>query len=237
MRRVMLGAFEIVFLIAAYWTYVSAKTIFHYQDISRPFANALHVISLERLMGLFREAALQQWFLQHSHWVIVLSDWTYAYGFWAAIGLVAAGLYKFKPEKYQDYRNIMLISFMFAIVIFALFPLTPPRLMGGLGFTDTMAQFGPKSYFSSGEVLGYNRYAAMPSMHYGWSILVMAACLEFKSRWVKAAGFCFPLIIFFAIVVTGNHYILDGVIALPIIAISGYLYGRMKLNWRRMLSR
>ncbi|MCL8010263.1 bifunctional glycosyltransferase 87/phosphatase PAP2 family protein [Streptomyces sp. AS02] len=124
---------------------------------------------------------------------------------------ILAVLYWRRPVDYRWARSAIGFATVFALVGFWLYPLAPPRLMPGLGFIDTVhgpQDFSRPDYGTLTELT--NQYAAMPSLHFGWSlwcglvILVLA-----PRRWMKALGLLHPLFTVTAIVVTGNHWVLD----------------------------
>ncbi|MGV9241796.1 phosphatase PAP2 family protein, partial [Streptomyces nigra] len=96
---------------------------------------------------------------------------------------------------------------------FWLYPLAPPRLMPGLGVVDTVngpQDFTQPDYGTLTELT--NQYAAMPSLHFGWSLWCGVVVAVLAPRWwIKALGLLHPLLTATAIVVTGNHWVLDAV--------------------------
>lgn len=116
------------------------------------------------------------------------------------------------PGVYPLFRNAVLASGALSLVVFALFPLAPPRFMPEHGFVDTIAKesAGYRSFTASPLV---NEYAAMPSLHFGWVLLLaIAVGVVVRSRLIRAVTFTAPPLMFAAIVLTGNHYIVDGVV-------------------------
>ena len=118
-------------------------------------------------------------------------------------------------ERYRELRVAMLVSIGIAMVLFWLLPTAPPRLVPDLGIVDTV---GMNSH-DVGSVYGvsYNPYAAMPSMHVGWSILLAYGIyMAARRRWVRRVALAHPVIMSIAVVSTGNHYLLDGVVGAAI---------------------
>jgi membrane-associated phospholipid phosphatase len=139
------------------------------------------------------------------------------------IALVA--MYRKAPVRYVRWRNALLFMLGFGLIGFLVYPLTPPRLMPArYDFVDTAAEyfnFGPQQRIAlnaNGEPTAAaraafgNLYAAMPSLHVGWSTWSALALLPLvRRRWLKVLICLYPLATIFAIVVTGNHWILDAV--------------------------
>ncbi|MGN9759749.1 bifunctional glycosyltransferase 87/phosphatase PAP2 family protein [Streptomyces sp. SD31] len=149
---------------------------------------------------------------------VVKVDWLrnffdfYYESFHFGIPLAILGvLYWRRPVDYRWARSAIGFATVFALIGFWLYPLAPPRLMPGLGFIDTVhgpQDFTQPDYGTLTELT--NQYAAMPSLHFGWSlwcglvILILA-----PNRWLKTLGLLHPLFTVTAIVVTANHWVLD----------------------------
>lgn len=100
------------------------------------------------------------------------------------------------------------------------------------GFVDTVAVYGGWASFGSEEMAAVsNQYAAMPSMHIGWSTwaaLVLAPLM--RRRWLRWLAVSYPLLTLFCIMVTGNHYWIDGLGGLACLGV-GYLIARVATQW------
>jgi hypothetical protein len=147
-------------------------------------------------------------------------------------------LFRHFPERYQRWRNALAGTTAIALVGFALYPLLPPRLLPpSWGFVDTLRVYGSLWSFDSGAMHKIsNQYAAMPSLHFGWSAwCTLVFVTTVKRPWVRVIALVYPLATTFSIVVTGNHYFLDavgGALALGV----GYCIGigvtNMAARWR-----
>ncbi|MFB7594442.1 bifunctional glycosyltransferase 87/phosphatase PAP2 family protein [Streptomyces sp. NPDC056160] len=126
---------------------------------------------------------------------------------------VLAVLYVRRPADYRWARTALGFATLFGLLGFWLYPLAPPRLMPGFGFIDTVhgvQDFAKPDYGAMTALT--NQYAAMPSLHFGWSLwcgLVIAAVAP--KWWMKALGLLHPLFTVSAIVGTANHWVLDAV--------------------------
>lgn len=172
------------------------------------YANAERLISLERDLGIFIEPDLQGAVVGSSLAVDVANAIYIAY--WPIVLGTAVWLLFTRRAMFALYRNALLLSGLFGLVAFAAFPLAPPRFVGG--FVDTIAaeSDGYRSFNASALV---NEHAAMPSMHFGWVLLVGIAISTLASnRAVRAAGIVLPVLMLASIVVTGNHFLLDAVV-------------------------
>ncbi|ARI54783.1 phosphatase PAP2 family protein [Streptomyces griseobrunneus] len=122
-------------------------------------------------------------------------------------------LYARRPADYRWARTSIGFATVLALVGFWLYPLAPPRLMPGLGFIDTIhgvQDFAKPDY---GTLTGVtNQYAAMPSLHFGWSLWCGVVIVILAPKlWMKALGLLHPLFTVAAIVATANHWVLDAV--------------------------
>lgn len=126
---------------------------------------------------------------------------------------VLAVLYVRRPVDYRWARTALGGATLFGLLGFWLYPLAPPRLMPGLGFIDTVhgAQDFAKPDYGAMTALT-NQYAAMPSLHFGWSLWCGLVIAVVAPRWwMKALGLLHPLFTVSAIVGTANHWVLDAV--------------------------
>ncbi|WP_406203478.1 phosphatase PAP2 family protein [Streptomyces sp. NBC_01017] len=146
-------------------------------------------------------------------WVRNFFDFYYeSFHFGVPLAILAV-LYWRRPVDYRWARTAIGFATVFALIGFWLYPLAPPRLMPGLGFIDTVhgtQDFARPDYGTLTELT--NQYAAMPSLHFGWSLWCGLVILILAPRWwMKALGLLHPLFTLTAIVVTGNHWVLDAV--------------------------
>ncbi|MCX4667536.1 phosphatase PAP2 family protein [Streptomyces sp. NBC_01381] len=157
------------------------------------------------------------------HWVnhaVVKVSWLeeffnfYYTSFHFLVPLTVLGvLYVRRPAEYRWARSALGFATVLALVGFWLYPLAPPRLMPDLGFIDTVHGVQDFTQPDYGTLTALtNQYAAMPSLHFGWSLwcgLVIAILAP--KWWMKALGLLHPLFTVSAIVATGNHWVLDAV--------------------------
>jgi PAP2 superfamily len=172
-------------------------------------ANAHDIVALEQSLGIFVEQQAQAHALDVPGAMTVVNS-IYIYGHWPAIAAVFIWLAWRRPDAYPIYRNALLLSGLIGMAIVALHPVAPPRLMD-LGFVDTVTT-QTNAYRVLQPPAFTNPYAAMPSFHVGWDLLVgIALVRESSSRWARAAGRLIPVLMVISVVLTGNHYLLDAV--------------------------
>jgi len=200
------------------------------------FTNAERIIRWELWMGLYHEQTVQSWFLPY-RWFIQFWNTYYGTAHFIVTLAVFVLLFIKRADVFPQWRNTLAAMTALAIIGFAWFPLMPPRLLdepcprdvdgafgaeciesdlrpdGGFGFVDTLADFGgPWSFDSDTMASISNQYAAMPSLHIGWSTWCAIAIWPLlRRRRTKALALLYPALTLFCIVVTGNHFWLDGV--------------------------
>ena len=103
------------------------------------------------------------------------------------------------------------------------------------GVTDTVTLLGLDPAPASDSAVSYNRFAAMPSLHYAWAVLVMIGAFKFSGFWTKVVGFTFQLLMFVAIIATGNHYVLDAIAGAILLLVAIYI-ARIWMRYDYLLS-
>src|SRR5262249_7667977 len=143
----------------------------------------------------------------------------YIVGFGPICAVVLVWLAIRRRERYVELRDALLVSVGLAAVVCVVFPTAPPRLVPGLGITDSVGLTG----HDTGSVLDirFNPYAAMPSMHVGWSLLVAIAGFRTVRRPAARIVFALqPLLMVVAVSATGNHLFLDSLAGATVAAAS-----------------
>lgn len=201
---------QIVLFLALFQAYKMVRKTFITRAESVAYGNALDILSLQGSIGLNFELSWQRWVLDRGDLIMVFNNIYayYMYGFYAcAIILLALA-----PVRYLYLRRLFITTMIVALPWYAIYPLAPPRFMEPYGwpFVDTLAVYGP-NYFSETGLVTANRFAAMPSMHCGWSMvagIMLAQALPWPRIGWALAGFI-TLMMGVVVIVTGNHYWLD----------------------------
>ncbi|MGH2585943.1 MAG: phosphatase PAP2 family protein, partial [Dehalococcoidia bacterium] len=168
-------------------------------------------IDAEKALGIFGEPRMQAWIL-HSAFHIRYWNWVYFWAHAPAIVIVGVWLLWRHWRTYTLIRNAFLVSAVIGLICYAIYPVAPPRLVGGFGFVDTMQVYSAVSYQAQSLRPFVNPYAAMPSLHFGWAFLLgVGIYLALPDVRGVILGILLPLGMGIAIVLTANHYILDGV--------------------------
>jgi hypothetical protein len=180
--------------------------------------HAQDLVALERSLGIFWEPALQG-LTDGSHALVTLANWVYIWGHWPVIALTLGWLLMRHPAQYRRTRNAMAVSGAIGMVVFVLYPVAPPRLVD-LGLVDTVSVHS-EAYRVLQPPAFTNLYAAMPSLHVGWNLLMgIAIATTARHRLPRAVGHALPWLMVAAVVLTANHYVVD-VLAGAAVALTG----------------
>ncbi|HET6299395.1 MAG TPA: phosphatase PAP2 family protein [Kribbella sp.] len=181
------------------------------------FDHAREILSLQRWLHLPNEAAIQHSALQVPH-LIEGANLYYASVHAPLTGAVLLWLSIWRPKAYPRVRWTMVAVTGLALVGHILFPLAPPRMMPG--FVDTGLKFGQSVYGPENSGGVANQFAAMPSLHVGWAALIaLSMILITRTKW-RWLWLLHPIITFGVVVVTANHYWLDGLVVLALLGLS-----------------
>lgn len=180
---------------------------------SAAFENGSRILDFEQAVGLDWELGVQSVVTSY-RWLTTLSNWAYIYLHWPVIVFSLLWLHRNRRYYYLLLRNAMFVSGVIGLVIFIRFPVAPPRMLEG--FLDTVTEFST-SYriFQPPELV--NKYAAVPSLHVGWNLLVGVLVYQaVANRWVRGLAVLSPIAMSFAVVATANHYVVDGLIGIVV---------------------
>ncbi|MBV9290916.1 MAG: phosphatase PAP2 family protein, partial [Frankiales bacterium] len=182
--------------------------------------HASRILAAEQSTHLGVEHWLNDLVTEHA-WLAYICDYYYATLHFAVTLAVLGWLYVRHPLRYRSVRSVLFATNAVALLGFWLYPLAPPRMFPNRDFVDTVATFHTWGSFASGGFAkASNLYAAMPSLHIGWSLwcaVVIVALAE--RRWVRVLGALYPVATLFVILGTANHFVLDavgGVLALAL---------------------
>lgn len=176
-------------------------------DVTAAHRNARRILEVEKAIGLDLERGIQALFVD-DHGVITLANWVYVWGYWPVLFATLIYLGVRHREHYFDLRNAMFVSGVIGLVIFATYAVAPPRLFS-VDYVDTVAQHSAIFELIHPPSLA-NRYAAVPSFHFGWILLVAIAWYRVaQTSAARYAAFALPVAMAFSVVVTANHWVLD----------------------------
>ena len=222
---------QFLFFFLAYQAYQVVRGLTDSGAINA-YVNAHHVMNLEQSVGAFFEPGFQQTLIQHTPWLVDFANFMYLNSHFVITTGFLAWLYLFRNEHFYFVRNMFLVGMGLALLGYALFPTAPPRLFPSLGFTDTIASFTGVAQDSKTASLLLNQYAAVPSMHIAFSLMVAVPAATL-SRHAISRGLwcCYPLLVCFVIIATGNHYWFDaaaGAVVAGIAALTALQLARLR---------
>jgi hypothetical protein len=191
--------------------------------------HAEDIVELEQSLGINVERALQAP-VNDFRTLETLANWVYIWGHWPVIIATLVWLAWKHTDVFLRMRDAMMISGALGMVIFVTYPVAPPRL-AGLGLVDTVTE-SSNAYRVLQPPAFTNQYAAMPSLHSGWDLLVgIAIVTAASSILLRTIGVLMPILMAMAVVLTANHYLLDVVAGVTLVLI-GHV-GALALERRR----
>ena len=208
---------EIGIIAVAYFTYFGVRGLTA-GDLDRALSNASMIVRFELEYGLFVEPSVQA-VVSGYDWVFKVASWIYLFGHGPIIALVGIWLYRKRRTRYGVYRNALIYSGAIGLVIFVVFPVAPPKLIGS-SFIDTVTEYTALYHVLQPTWLT-NQLAALPSLHLGWNLVIgIALVRESRHPALRGFGAVMPLVMFMAIIVTANHYFIDAAVG-AVVALIG----------------
>jgi hypothetical protein len=176
-------------------------------SVATAWEHAQHLVSLEKWLHIYVEPTIQQP-VRSRETVETVANWIYIWGHWPVLITTMVWLVWHHRQQFLRLRDAMLVSGGLGMIVFVSYPTAPPRL-AGLGLVDTVTQ-SSESYRYLQPPAFVNQYAAMPSLHVGWDLLAGIAIFCATTHWAMRAAACLmPALMAWAVVATGNHYLLD----------------------------
>ena len=174
-----------------------------------PFQNARSIMSTEKTLHFFVEQSVQSWAMGH-RFIIDFANFMYVNSHFVITTSALVWLYLRHNDRFYFVRNMFVTAMGLALVGYLLLPTAPPRFFPELGFVDTIAYYVNVKHDSGFVTLFFNPYAAVPSMHVAFSLLIaVPALLTVRRKAFKVLWAVYPLVVSFVVVVTGNHWIMD----------------------------
>jgi hypothetical protein len=183
------------------------------------FRNAHHVWDWERVLRLPDEGTVQSLFLRGDTLVHVANTYYATVHFPATLAFLV-WLYLRRPAHYVWARRVLAAVTGAALVLHLLFPLAPPRMLGATGLIDTARVFGPSVYGPPRTDQLSNQFAAMPSLHFGWALMLAIGLIVATRSRLRWLWLLHPLVTLLVIVGTANHYWLDVVVAAALLGLA-----------------
>lgn len=202
---------ELVLVAVSYGVYSLIRNAVPEQE-TQAIARGVQLWQLEQHLNIDFELWLNHT-VQAVTWLTVGMNYFYATMHFAVTLAVLIWLYWFHPGRYRAARTVLAITTGLALFGYFFYALAPPRLLPQSVFIDTVSLHQTWGSMASGDLQSLsNQYAAMPSMHAGWSLWCGIAIVMFaKRRWVRMLGVVYPILTVLVITATANHFMIDAV--------------------------
>lgn len=232
--------FEIAVIYGIYAVYSLIRNGVH--DVEdKAFANGARILDFEDSFGLAWERGLND-FLDSTPAVAAVCAVVYASLHFIVTPGTLVWLYVAHHRHYRFTSTVIVLTTCLALIGFYAMPTAPPRMFGGEGFVDIMAKTGtwgwwPESGTPASDNIS-NQFAAMPSLHCAWATFCGLSIVLFtKNHVARVLGALYPLLTYFVVMGTANHYLLDVVGGLVILAVAFGLTWLLRQTWRAYLAR
>lgn len=195
------------------------------------FAHAQDILSFEGPIFDWIEVPLNQW-MAGVPVVAVASCY-----FYAALHYAATPFVLFRSRRqggWQYWRGYwsLVIASAIALVVYALYPVAPPRLVPDMDIVDVMRSFSQYGWWgaaaSAPRGIGdaTNQFAALPSMHFGWALWCAIQMWGFGKRFWRVLALLYPTLLTIVVIGTGNHFLTDVAAGgVCVLAALGIVYG------------
>jgi len=187
--------------------------------VESAFSDALALLEVERRLHLPSELGLQH-LLVHDRGLARAADLYYVSAHFPITAAVLAWSWLRRPGVYVRLRDTLVLLTALGLAVQIAVPVAPPRMLPQLGFVDVAATVGPSAYGSPATDHLTNQYAALPSLHVGWALLVALALVgALHSRW-RLLWLLHPLVTLLVVVGTSNHYWIDCLAAVLLLGLA-----------------
>jgi hypothetical protein len=217
------GARELAGLAALYGLYEVVRGAGG-ENLEVAMRNTADIVRLEQAIGVYVEQGVQQAF-EAVPFAPAFLGLLYVLLHFAGTAVALIWIHRRHPDRFPIVRTTFVAATALALVGYVFYPAAPPRL-SGLGFSDTVTH--STGLDLSSDLLGalYNPFAAVPSLHFGYALIVGVALAAIATRrWVRVAGALYPAAMLLIIVATGNHFFVDAALG-GLVVVAGWLAAR-----------
>ena len=223
---------QVVGLLSALGLYLAVRAISAGSNIEA-VQNASRLLRFEGAIGIDVEGSMQKTALGADR-LITAANWFYSFAYWPMIIATFVYTWTRHRELFVRYRNALVYSGLIGLVVFAVFPVAPPRFLDG--YVDTVSSAARHSFIAHPSWI-INENAALPSFHVGWLVLSAALLSPLSRRWIVKLLLTLPgILMAVTVVVTGNHYLVD-IVAGVAISFAGLQLARWHDTRRRSSKR
>jgi PAP2 superfamily len=194
------------------------------EDVQTALRNTGDIVALEQAAGIYVERGVQDAF-EAIPFAPALLGLAYVLLHFVGTAVALVWVHRRHPDRFPIVRTTFVAATALALVGYVLYPAAPPRL-SELGFSDTVTS--STGLDLSSDLLGalYNPFAAVPSLHFGYALIVGAVLAAIAQRRVwRIAGALYPAAMLLIIVATGNHFIVDAALG-GLVVVAGWIVAR-----------
>jgi hypothetical protein len=194
---------------------------------SAAFAHAEDLLRFERRAGLDIESWAQELIIGNEA-IVTFFNWVYIWLHWPMVLGAFFWLYRYNKRGFVLFRNAMILSGAIGLVFFVTYPVAPPRFLDG--FSDTVSDLSTSyKYLQPPSIV--NKFAALPSLHVGWNLLVGVVLFQaIRQSPIRFLPLLSPVLMTMAVVFTANHFVVDALMGAAIALVA--LYGaKLMTDW------
>lgn len=203
--------FREVLLFLSFLVFYKISRFLAIGDEYTAFVNAHKIVDFEKWMGIFAEIPIQQFFMDKASLIQFLNRF-YMVAHIPTTVIFFMWIYHKRKQYYKFIRNGFLIANSLTIFFYVYYPCAPPRMLGDVGFVDTLLTVSNVNLYTGIFSGLFNQYAAVPSMHFGNALLigiVLNLLINKSWRWIMLL---YPIFVLLVIVATGNHFFMDAIV-------------------------
>ncbi len=191
------------------WVYDAINNLAPLREATA-LAHGWSILRLERSLHFTPEVTLNRWLVGHHTMGAVLSYYYDNAHFIVTFALLGWLWWK-RADIYRPLRSSLVAINVIGLIVFWRYPVAPPRMLASAGFTDVVASSHTIGSWHTGSLAAdANQFGAMPSLHIAWAVWCTLVLWRLSRRvWVRALALLYPCVTAFAVLATGNHYLLD----------------------------
>lgn len=233
--RLSRGLLEVALIVGLFAAYELLRAVGR-AEVSGAIEAGWWIVDWQSRLGLPSETQVQDLILSHERLVSAVNGY-YVWVHFPATALFLVWLWHRHQSQYGYFRTVLVSLTALGLVLHALVPVAPPRLLPGASFVDTMAVIGPSAYGSGAATALANQYAAFPSLHVGWALVVAFGVVRSSRRQLRWLLVLHPVATAAVVVLTANHYWVDGAAAAAMLAVTVTAPRALRAACRRLPGR
>jgi hypothetical protein len=200
---------ELLLIVWLSWVYDAINNLAPVRE-KIALANGRAILSFEQSLHISPELTLNRWLAAH-HTLGAITSYYYDNAHFIVTFALLGWLWWKRADIYRPLRNVLVAINVIGLIVFWRYPVAPPRLLAGKGFTDVVASSHTIGSWHTGSLAAdANQFGAMPSLHIAWAVWCALVLWRLSSRaWARVLAVVYPCLTTLAVLSTGNHYLLD----------------------------